>query len=515
MAEKSTSKKKRRAKQRPGDGNDTPSSAAASPDDTARAASRAMERFAEDRREAFRHLARRRGRGEIVAPPWLLAREERRLHVRSTLREDHHARIRQHPEAAEAKFAKLAESPFDFFRGTALLFYRDLAGADAAMPQVLAVGDVHPENFGAMPNRDGSPFFGINDFDEAHFAPFTWDLRRGALGFWLVARQQGRSKKKRRKTVRAFVAGYLDGLLEFARDDRESERQLRIDNSPAMIRGLLEGALAERREFLDGLLDLDKGRFRPTAEIVPLSSQVERFQEVIDRYREESEIGVSSRAGHFEVKDVAVKKGSGTASLGLDRYYVLIDGPSEDPADDLVLELKQARRSALAGLVPPAGDEGEEGEEGDGGARDDATGEAARIVTSQQVHLVGGDPYFGRTELDGTSLLVRERSPFKEEIDLDDLDAGELREYAGICGRVLAQAHARSDADTGVQTGDAEQRILAAAADEPLIADLVRFAQVAAHRLLRDYELFLADRQLGAFRLSVAGWQAAAAGDDV
>ncbi len=123
--------------------------------------------------EAFRQLARRRARGEMVLLPRQLTGNDRRLHVRETLREDHHDRIAQHSEGAAAKFDKLAGSLYSFFRGTCLLFYRDLAGEDAAMPTVFALGDVHPGNFGVMPSADNVPIFGVNDFDEAYYAPFT------------------------------------------------------------------------------------------------------------------------------------------------------------------------------------------------------------------------------------------------------------------------------------------------------------------------------------------------------
>lgn len=48
-----------------------------------------------------------------------------------------------------------------------------MAGDDAWMPTVLTLGDVHPENFGVMPNADNVPIFSVNDFDEAYYAPFT------------------------------------------------------------------------------------------------------------------------------------------------------------------------------------------------------------------------------------------------------------------------------------------------------------------------------------------------------
>lgn len=122
--------------------------------------------------EVFAQLAEAWAAGEVVPLPRHLMGDDRRLHVRQTLREDHQFRIANRSEDAETKFDKLAGSLFSFFRGTSLLFYRDMAGEAARMPTVLALGDVHPENFDVMPNSDNVPIFAANDFDEAYFAPF-------------------------------------------------------------------------------------------------------------------------------------------------------------------------------------------------------------------------------------------------------------------------------------------------------------------------------------------------------
>lgn len=440
-----------------------------------------------DRSEAFSEWAKEVAAGAVVIPPTALSPEERRLYVRATLREDHQYRIENRPEGAQAKFDKLASSAWDFFRGTALLFYRDIAGSDASLPVVLVNGDAHPENFGVMPNEDGAPFFGLNDFDEASIAPFAWDLRRAALGFFLAPYDAGRKKKVCRKAVKAFLDGYFDGLLEFAKSDREKSHEYRIDNSPPMIRKLLKSAGSSRRTFLKELIDLKRGQFTSSEEIVPHSKFVKKFQKAIDRYRKDSDVPETPRAGHFKVKDVAIKKGSGTASLGLDRYFVLIDGPTEDHLDDVILELKQTRRSALFGLAPEAAVASDEDN-------------AKRIVDSHDVHLVGGDPYYGTTTIDGRRFLVRERSPMKDDIDVDDLGKSQWRKYSNICGRTLAIAHARCDEDTGLMKGDAEKTILGSVRREVFTCDLIRFAEVAAKRLYQDYRAFRKDHQKGAFQ---------------
>ena len=118
---------------------------------------------------------------------------------------------------------------------------------------------------------------------------------------------------------------------------------------------------------------------------------------------------------------------------------------------------------------------------------------------AQRVHLSGGDRYYGEVTIDGRSFLVRERSPFKGKIDVDDLSESGLREYAHICGLALAQVHARSDEDTGVMKGQAEIRILQSIRPQLFRSDMAKFAEVAADRVERDYKLFLKDHAKSAF----------------
>ncbi len=196
----------------------------------------------------------------------------------------------------------------------------------------------------------------MNDFDEAYYATFTYDLKRGAVGFLLAAEEEGGcTPKRRRKIARRFVRGYVEGISEFAADGSETDRQLRRDNAPELIRDLFDAADEDRRSWLAEDRHDEYGRgFRADDELVPVSSRRAEFQELVDRLVADRGIEVPARAGEMRVKDVAERKGAGTASLGLARYYVLIEGPRGDATDDLVLEFKQARRSALAGLVPPS-----------------------------------------------------------------------------------------------------------------------------------------------------------------
>ena len=75
----------------------------------------------------------------------------------------------------------MASALFPFLRAT---YYRwaqiwpDVCGDLAKAPEVLAVGDLHVENFGTWRDLEGRLIWGINDFDEAWQLPYTNDLVR-------------------------------------------------------------------------------------------------------------------------------------------------------------------------------------------------------------------------------------------------------------------------------------------------------------------------------------------------
>lgn len=444
------------------------------------------------RLETFRRLANAVADGEFILRPRVLTGFERRMHVRQTLREDHQTRIADGNEETALKFNQLSDSLFSFFRGTALLFYRDMAGDDGWMPTVLALGDVHPENFGVMPNVNNVPIFSVNDFDEAYYAPFTWDLKRGATGFMIAAGTEGELKPKHQsRIVRCFIEGYIDAMTRLAREGTEQDEEMRFDNAPKLIRKLFKSADEARADWLkDDYLDDSGRRFRSTDKLAPISSRRDEFQEITDRLIKSNRIEVPPRAiasdgRAMRVRDVAIRRGQGTASLGLDRYYVLIEGPQGDGIDDLIIEYKQARRSALTGLVPHNGHEMDT--------------RAERITHAQAVHLIRGDRFYGHIEFDGQSYMSRERAPFRDSIDLDELSRKQWQKYARICGQVLADVHALSD-EAGRVDYDIEPAIIEAIGPRELfIEDMVAFATEAADRVRRDHEIFREDHARGAF----------------
>jgi len=81
----------------------------------------------------------------------------------------------------ELKHRAMSAGLFPFIRGT---FYRwaerweSIVDDVADAPRVLAVGDLHVENFGTWRDSEGRLIWGVNDFDEAYSLPYTNDLVR-------------------------------------------------------------------------------------------------------------------------------------------------------------------------------------------------------------------------------------------------------------------------------------------------------------------------------------------------
>ena len=110
----------------------------------------------------------------------------------------------------EFKHAQMRTAPFPFLRAT---FYRwaqvwpEVCPEAAKAPRVLAVGDLHVENFGTWRDIEGRLIWGINDFDEAWRLPYTFDLVRLATSA-LMAGMAADPKH----AIESILGGYNDAL---------------------------------------------------------------------------------------------------------------------------------------------------------------------------------------------------------------------------------------------------------------------------------------------------------------
>jgi len=112
----------------------------------------------------------------------------------------------------ERKHAKMREDSFSFLRAT---YWRwgetvlEICPDAAEAPQVLAVGDIHLENFGTWRDADGRLAWGVSDFDEATEMPYVLDLIRLATSALVAGPHKGVAAGT---LCTAILRGYRQGL---------------------------------------------------------------------------------------------------------------------------------------------------------------------------------------------------------------------------------------------------------------------------------------------------------------
>lgn len=99
------------------------------------------------------------------------------------------------PELVGLRTERMAANAFAFYRGTAALMAADLAGGPHTGLLVASCGDAHVSNFGFYASRMRTLMFDLNDFDEAAWAPWEWDLKRLVASVVIAARHSGRSDR--------------------------------------------------------------------------------------------------------------------------------------------------------------------------------------------------------------------------------------------------------------------------------------------------------------------------------
>ena len=114
------------------------------------------------------------------------------------------------------KHQQMRADPFLFFRAT---FYRWAQLWPKYCPrlarghEVMAVGDLHLENFGTWRDAEGRLVWGVNDFDEAHPMAFTNDLVRLATSSLLSLHVQPSLKLTPAIILDKLIEGYADAVI--------------------------------------------------------------------------------------------------------------------------------------------------------------------------------------------------------------------------------------------------------------------------------------------------------------
>ena len=266
------------------------------------------------------------------------------------------------PAAFRTKFRKMAADPFAFYRGSACLFYADVADlddpwADERTSRVWIQGDLHAENFGTYMDGDGVLIFDVNDFDEAYLGHFTWDVRRFAASMALLGGARRSPTTTSPRSSRTYARAYLDQvavLRPTTPDDRELRAPARHHRgrgqpgapaSPSCAPGsALLDAITETEGFDRRLRDGPGLRRLDDDERAEVVSAFERYVGTIPEAKRYSDVA-------YTIKDVAGRSGFGIGSAGLPAYTVLIEGFNQALDNDVVLSMKQGNVAAPSRVV--------------------------------------------------------------------------------------------------------------------------------------------------------------------
>jgi uncharacterized protein (DUF2252 family) len=197
-----------------------------------------------------------------------------------------------------AKHELMAQDAFSFLRAT---FYRwmqlfpALCPKTAGAPAVLAVGDLHVENYGTWRDAEGRLVWGINDFDEVFLLPYTIDLVRLATSAWMAIETRHLSFAPANACA-AILEGYTTGL------ENGGEPFVLAEKHP-LLREIATSRLRDPTLFWEKFAAL------PTIRPVPAKVMLMLKQAMPER-------GLAFRAAH---------RRTGFGSLGRERFTAIAD----------------------------------------------------------------------------------------------------------------------------------------------------------------------------------------------
>lgn len=355
------------------------------------------------------------------------------------------------PVLVPVRYERMGANSFAFLRGAAAVMASDLSTLPTSGIRVQACGDAHVANFGMFASAERDLVFDVNDFDETLPAPFDWDVRRLAASAAVAALAGGHSEKSARKAAREAAMLYRQTMATMSDMSTMAAWYVKLD--VATLTQRLEGstlgkqliaqghaaqgstgesAIAKLTEVVDG-----QRRFRSNPPLLmPLSQapagsyaarELGRIETIYQQYLGTLAADRAALLQKFEFVDIA-RKVVGVGSVGTRAGVLLLQ---TGDGELIVLQTKQAVASVMEPYVGAS----------------EYDNHAERVVVGQRLMQATGDPFLGwvrASDTDDTAdFYVRQLRDMKASIDITKLDKKGITQYAGLCGAVLARAHAR------------------------------------------------------------------------
>jgi uncharacterized protein (DUF2252 family) len=346
------------------------------------------------------------------------------------------------PELVPVRNGRMLVSPFTYLRGSPAVMAADLANTPHSGIDVQLCGDAHLSNFGFYGSPERRLIFDLNDFDESLPGPWEWDVKRLATSVIVSARDAGFSEKTAVAASRETLRRYRETMGDLATMSPLDVWYAHIDSEVILANATAEGRrlttkITNRARARDSMQALQKltaivdGARRivedpPIVERDPRGSRV--LPELQGLFRQYSETLQPHRVhllAQYRFVDAA-RKVVGVGSVGTRCWIVLVESVVD--GSPLWLQLKEAQPSILVPHLKPSayGNEGE------------------RVVRGQRLLQSVSDIFLGWSSTGGYDFYVRQLRDMKGSIDLTRVTAPVLVGYAGLCGRTLAGAHART-----------------------------------------------------------------------
>ncbi len=416
--------------------------------------------------------------------------KQREKHIVEVLVDAFEDLIDADPRAFRRKFRKMAQDPFSFYRGSACLFYADVAGsedryADERTSRVWIHGDLHAENYGTYVNDAGILVFDVNDFDEAYLGHFTWDLKRMAASLSLLGLVKALSDETISEMIETYGKAYADQVEAFHHGEEDEEFRLTLANTDGALCDVLQEARLQTRWHMLERVTQVQGHERFFKE----SSGVRRLDDdereaVMAAYRSYLETIPERKRQHsvsYEVKDVVGRVGFGIGSAGLPAYNLLVEGRSQALENDVVLSMKQGNIAAPSRVVD------------DERITSYFEHSGHRTAVSQRALQAHADPWLGWCELHGKGQVVQELSPYEADLKWDHLaDPDEILPLLSYLGQATAKIHCVSDEGSAEELVDFEtEEAIEAVIDDDLPSELAEYGAEYGEQVREDHRMFV------------------------
>ncbi|OLL20062.1 MULTISPECIES: DUF2252 domain-containing protein [unclassified Rhodococcus (in: high G+C Gram-positive bacteria)] len=361
------------------------------------------------------------------------------------------------PELVPVRYGRMAETPFSFYRGAALVMADDLSRGPTTTVLTQLCGDAHMSNFGIFATPERKLTFDINDFDETYPGPFEWDVKRLVTSLVIAARDNTFTGKQQARIARACAAEYRETIARQAERGNLAVWYSHIEPSTELteLRDELDSSMKKRLrktleksrhrdsvQALSKLTEVVDGRRRiistpplivPIEEVFAAADLEQLYQELHQRLRDyRSTLQWDRRVllEQFEFVQAA-RKVVGVGSVGTRAWIFLLRGTGDD--DPLFLQAKEAQRSVLSYYVdgPTFANEGE------------------RVVNGQRLMQAASDIFLGWQQGPGPDgvrrdFYLRQLRDGKGSAVVEAMTPTGMTLYGRLCGRVLAYGHARS-----------------------------------------------------------------------